>query len=135
MKLLKTQLLLVKYSSKKVLIEKHLKINTIIGKNKIPFSYVPVQKLNKLTPHNHQGIVAQTIDIKFYAIEDLLENHQNNGLFVLLDGVTDTRNMGAIIRSAAAVKATAVVIPTNGSAQITGETIKLCWRSFSNSHM
>ena len=100
------------------------KLIPLLEKNKIPFSYVPVQKLNKLTPHNHQGIVAQIIDIKFYAIEDLLENHQNNGLFVLLDGVTDTRNMGAIIRSAAAVKATAVVIPTNGSAQITGETIK-----------
>ena len=100
------------------------KLMRLLEKNKIPFSYVPVQKLNKLTPHNHQGVVAQIIEIKFYALEDLLENHQNKGLFVLLDGVTDTRNMGAIIRSAAAVKATAVVIPTNGSAQITGETIK-----------
>lgn len=100
------------------------KLIRLLEKNKIPFSYVPVQKLNKLTPHIHQGLVAQIIEIKFYSLEDLLENHENKGLFVLLDGVTDTRNMGAIIRSAAAVKATAVVIPTNGSAQITGETIK-----------
>ena len=92
--------------------------------SKIPYSYVPIQKLNKITPHNHQGVVAQLSEITFHSLEDLVETHQNTGLFVLLDGVTDTRNMGAIIRSAAAAKATAVVIPTSGSAQITGETIK-----------
>ena len=57
-------------------------------------------------------------------MEDLLETPENNGLFVLLDGITDTRNMGAIIRSREIAKATAVVIPTSSSAQITGETIK-----------
>ena len=92
--------------------------------SKIPYSYVPIQKLNKLTPHNHQGVVAQLSEITYHSLEDFVETHQNTGLFVLLDGVTDTRNMGAIIRSAAAAKATAVVIPTSGSAQITGETIK-----------
>ena len=90
----------------------------------IPYSYVPIQKLNKLTPHNHQGVVAQLSEITFSSLEELVETHEKPGLFVLLDGITDTRNMGAIIRSAAAANATAVVIPTNGSAQITGETIK-----------
>ena len=90
----------------------------------IPYSYVPIQKLNKLTPHNHQGVVAQLSEITFSSLEELVETHEKPGLFVLLDGITDTRNMGAIIRSAAAAKATAVVIPTSGSAQITGETIK-----------
>ncbi|GIR50646.1 MAG: hypothetical protein CM15mP59_3880 [Flavobacteriaceae bacterium] len=59
-----------------------------------------------------------------FSLEELVETHEKPGLFVLLDGITDTRNMGAIIRSAAAANATAVVIPTTGSAQITGETIK-----------
>ena len=90
----------------------------------IPYSYVPIQKLNKLTPHNHQGVVAQLSEITFSSLEELVETHEKPGLFVLLDGITDTRNMGAIIRSAAAANATAVVIPTSGSAQITGETIK-----------
>ena len=90
----------------------------------VPYSYVPIQKLNKLTPHNHQGVVAQLSEITFSSFEELLESLQSPGLFVLLDGITDTRNMGAIIRSAAAANATAVVIPTSGSAQITGETIK-----------
>ena len=90
----------------------------------IPYSYVPIQKLNKLTPHNHQGVVAQLSEITFSSLEELVETYQSPGLFVLLDGITDTRNMGAIIRSAAAANATAVVIPTNGSAQITGETMK-----------
>ncbi len=92
--------------------------------NRTPYSYVPVQKLNKLTPHNHQGIVAKLSEITFSSLEELLEMHDNPGLFVLLDGITDTRNMGAIIRSAASVNATAVVISSSGSAQITGETIK-----------
>ena len=92
--------------------------------NRTPYSYVPVQKLNKLTPHNHQGIVAMLSEITFSSLEEIVETYQNPGLFVLLDGITDTRNMGAIIRSAAATNATAVVIPTSGSAQITGETIK-----------
>jgi len=92
--------------------------------SKVPYSYVPIQKLNKLTPHNHQGVVAHLSKISFHSLEDLVETHEKPGLFVLLDGITDTRNMGAIIRSAAAANATAVVIPTSGSAQITGETIK-----------
>jgi len=95
-----------------------------LNKDNISLSYVPIQKLNKLTPHNHQGVVAQLSEITFSSLEELVETHQSPGLFVLLDGITDTRNMGAIIRSAAAAKATAVVIPTSGSAQITGETIK-----------
>jgi 23S rRNA (guanosine2251-2'-O)-methyltransferase len=89
-----------------------------------PYSYVPIQKLNKLTPYNHQGVVAQLSEITFSSLEELVETHEKPGLFVFLDGITDTRNMGAIIRSAAAANATAVVIPTSGSAQITGETIK-----------
>jgi 23S rRNA (guanosine2251-2'-O)-methyltransferase len=114
----------------KVFIERDLDKNRAkrlirtLENSKIPYSYVPTQKLNKLTSHNHQGVVAQLSEITFHSLEDLVETHQNTGLFVLLDGITDTRNMGAIIRSAAAAKATAVVIPTNGSAQITGETIK-----------
>ena len=95
-----------------------------LNKDNISLSYVPIQKLNKLTPHNHQGVVAQLSEITFSSLEELVETHQSPSLFVLLDGITDTRNMGAIIRSAAAAKATAVVIPTSGSAQITGETIK-----------
>ena len=90
----------------------------------VPYSYVPIEKLNKLTPHNHQGVVAQLSEITFSSLEELVETHEKPGLFVLLDGITDMRNMGAIIRSAAAANATAVVIPTSGSAQITGETIK-----------
>lgn len=96
----------------------------LLKKNKVPYSMVPVQKLNKLTHHNHQGILAQLDIITYGNLEQILENMNDEGLFVLLDGITDTRNLGAIIRSAAAARATAVIIPTTGSAQITGETIK-----------
>ena len=62
--------------------------------------------------NNHQGVVAHLSEIFYSSLEQLIENHDKNALFVLLDGITDTRNMGAIIRSASAAKATAVVIPT-----------------------
>ena len=96
----------------------------LLKKNHVPYSIVPVQKLNKLTQQNHQGVLAQLDNISYGNLEQILEETPTSGLFLLLDGITDTRNLGAIIRSAAAAKATAVVIPTTGSAQITGETIK-----------
>lgn len=114
----------------KVFINK--KINRNSAKNlfdtlrryKIPFSFAPIQKLNKLTTNNHQGVVAILSEIKFYPLNDMLENVNNDSLFILLDNITDTKNMGAIIRSAAAANATAVIIPSTGTAQITSETIK-----------
>ena len=96
----------------------------LLKKNQVPYSIVTLQKLNKLTQHNHQGVLAQLDNISYGNLEQILEETPASGLFLLLDGITDTRNLGAIIRSAAAAKATAVVIPTTGSAQITGETIK-----------
>ena len=97
---------------------------SLLENSKIPYSYVPIQKLNKLTLHNHQGVIAQLSEITFHYLDEVVEKNQSTGLFVLLDGITDTRNMGAIIRSAAAANVTAIVIPNSGSAQITGETIK-----------
>lgn len=103
---------------------KHKELIQLLRKKQVPYSMVPVQKLNKLTHHNHQGVLATLDNISYGNLEEILENTTSTGLFVLLDGITDTRNMGAIIRSAAAANATAVIIPTTGSAQITGETIK-----------
>ena len=52
--------------------------------NRTPYSYVPFQKLNKLTPHNHQGIVAKLSEITFSSLEELVETYQSPGLFVLI---------------------------------------------------
>lgn len=117
-------------SISKVFINKELdksqisKILRLIREHNIPFSLVPIQKLNSLTPENHQGIVAILSSIQFSKIEDFVIDNDESQLFLLLDGITDTRNLGAIIRSAAGANVKAVILPSSGNAQITGETVK-----------
>jgi 23S rRNA (guanosine2251-2'-O)-methyltransferase len=94
---------------------------------KIPFQYVPMERLNRLTRKNHQGVVAYISDIIYHKIENLMPSIYEKGkvpLLVMLDEITDVRNMGAIIRTAECTGADAVIIPQKGSAQINEETMK-----------
>ena len=85
-----------------------------------------VQKLNKLTTNNHQGIVATISPISTKKLSDL-ENRINKNdpcLILILDGITDTKNFGAIIRSAECFGVDYIIISKTGSSPINGETIK-----------
>jgi len=116
----------------KVYIQKDLKgalfneLNYLIRNNNISSSYVPIEKLNKLSKNNnHQGIVAKIAAIDFADLESVLENSQNTTpLLLLLDGITDVRNFGAIIRTAECCGVTAIIIPSQGSAPLNAESIK-----------
>lgn len=93
----------------------------------IPLSYVPQEKLGKFTKANHQGIVALAALIEFVPLQDLIDQVVANGeapLFVILDGVTDTRNLGAIARSAYCFGAHGLIIPISNNAAVTEEAIK-----------
>ncbi len=96
------------------------------GKN-IIIQYVPVEKLDRLTRNNHQGVVALMPMIKYFEFEkvvtDLLELGEKIFVF-MLDRVTDVRNLGAISRSAECSGVNAIVIPQHGSAQINEDAIK-----------
>ena len=101
----------------------------------IAFSFVPVERLNRLSEKNHQGAVARIGAIKTVEMEPLIEGimqTNKNPLFLLLDGITDVRNFGAILRSAAASSGIdAVFIPSSGSAiSMNGDTINLSRRGF-----
>src|SRR5690606_37810000 len=75
----------------------------VLKAKNITYSYVPVEKLNRYTPSNHQGVVATISPIKFHTIEALLEQvalQTEKPLFLVLDGISDARNFGAIIRTA-----------------------------------
>ncbi len=88
---------------------------------------VPVEKLNRLTPKNHQGVVAFISPISYQKIEDIIPMIYENGevpLVLVLDGITDVRNLGAISRTAACSGVHAIVVPSKGSAQINPDTIK-----------
>jgi len=101
-------------------------LNKLREKN-IAFSFVPVERLSRFSEKNHQGAVARIGAIKTVEMEPLIEGimqTNKNPLFLLLDGITDVRNFGAILRSAAASGIDAVFIPSSGSAPLNGDTIK-----------
>jgi len=93
----------------------------------VPMQVVPKERLNSITRKNHQGVIAFVSPIPYYHVEDILPMVYDKGetpLFVLVDGVTDVRNIGAIARSAEAAGAHALVLPKKGSAQINDEAMK-----------
>lgn len=90
----------------------------------IPFQYVPVEKLNKMTTGNHQGVVATIAAVKYHSFMQLMETLEEPSVVVLLDHVTDVRNMGAIARTAECTGVAALVVPDHGSAAINEDAIK-----------
>jgi len=98
----------------------------LLHEKKISYKTVPFEKLQRLTKENHQGVVAFISPISFQELETVIAQQQEDQpkTFILLDGVTDPRNFGAIIRTAAAVDATAVIVPENNSAPVNEDTVK-----------
>ena len=93
----------------------------------INFSYVPVEKLNRLTPNNHQGAVATISPIKFHDLEKLIDKVIESGekpFFLLLDQLSDARNFGAIIRTAECTGVHGIIVQKQGSAPVNGDTVK-----------
>ncbi len=86
-----------------------------------------LQKYSKFKEANHQGIVGFLSIIDYYSIDDVLHHAYSKGetpLLLVLDGITDVGNFGAIARSAECLGAHAVIVPSTGSAQINAEAMK-----------
>ncbi len=99
----------------------------VMKRANVKFSYVPVEKLNRLTPNNHQGAVATISPISFYDIETLINDVTESGktpLFLILDQISDARNFGAIIRTAECTGVDGIIIQKSGSAPVNGDTVK-----------
>ena len=94
---------------------------------KVNYKHVPVEKLNRLTRKNHQGVFAFISPINFHntdnVVQDVFEKGENP-LFLILDRVTDVRNFGAIVRTAECCGVQAVIVPEKGSAAINGDALK-----------
>lgn len=98
-----------------------------IKASNIPFQYVPIEKLNRVTRKNHQGVVAFISPISYDNIETIIPGlfEQGKNPFVLiLDSLTDVRNIGAIARTAECAGVDAIVVPEKGSAQINADALK-----------
>ncbi len=103
-------------------------LDALIKKEKIATSYVPVEKLDRLSKYNnHQGSVAIISPIEFRDLEELVQEVNEKGttpLFLILDQISDVRNFGAIIRTAECTGVNGIIIQQSGSAPINAETIK-----------
>lgn len=100
---------------------------TVLDNANIPCQWVPLEKLNRLTGKNHQGVVAIISPIEYGNIDEivprLFENRQFP-LLLVLDGITDVRNFGAIARTSECAGVHALVIPERGAAAINADAIK-----------
>lgn len=87
---------------------------------------VPVEKLNRLTRSNHQGVVAQVSTVEYATVEDILERvpEDETPLIVVFDGVTDVRNFGGIARSAECAGVHGLITSLKNSAPVNGDAIK-----------
>ncbi|MEH6536449.1 MAG: 23S rRNA (guanosine(2251)-2'-O)-methyltransferase RlmB [Psychroserpens sp.] len=102
-------------------------LEQLLKKERLNSSYVPIEKLNRLSKKNHQGVIAQIAPITFHNIEDLVMNVVESGktpLFLLLDQLSDVRNFGAIVRTAECTGVSGIIIQKKGGAPVNGDAIK-----------
>jgi 23S rRNA (guanosine2251-2'-O)-methyltransferase len=103
-------------------------IEQLANKANVQISYVPIEKLNKLSKNgNHQGVIANSSPISLIEIELLVEKAFDvtpTPIFILLDQISDVRNLGAIIRTAEAINAQGIILPKQGTAAINEQTVK-----------
>ena len=103
-------------------------LQKVVKEHDLFAQYVPVEKINKLSSENHQGVVAVLAPIEFHDIEDLIIDLREKGKtdlkFVMLDRITDVRNFGAIARSAECFGIDGIIIQEQESAPINGTSIK-----------
>lgn len=93
----------------------------------ILYQKVPLEKLNRITLKNHQGVIALLSPVEYYKLENLVPSVYEEGripFIILLDRLTDTRNFGAIARTAECSGADAIVIPERGSVSVTPDAVK-----------
>lgn len=104
-----------------------LELKQLLKQHDISYQQVPVEKLNRITRKNHQGVIAIISPITYQKVEDVVPLIYERGevpLLLILDGITDVRNIGAISRTAECVGVHALIIPKKGSAEINPDAIK-----------
>lgn len=107
--------------------ELYNELMVVLKQHNIAFQYVPVEKLNRLTTKNHQGVAGYISSITYHKIQDIIPTVFEEGkvpLILILDRITDVRNFGAIARTAECSGVQAIVIPSHGAAQINADAIK-----------
>lgn len=93
----------------------------------VPVQRVPVERINKVTRKNHQGVIAFMAAVDYYHVDDIVPALYDGGinpLVVVLDGVTDVRNFGAIARTCECAGVNCIVIPERNSVSVNADAVK-----------
>lgn len=99
----------------------------LVRNHKIVVQRVPIERLNRITRKNHQGVIAMMSAVEYHRLDHLVPQLFEGGILpfiVVLDGITDVRNFGAIARTCECAGADAIVIPRHGSVSVGGDAIK-----------
>lgn len=107
--------------------EESARILALSRERSVPVQFVPVERLGRLTQRQHQGVIAFISEIEYTPLEELVARVYEEGrapFIVLLDGLTDVRNFGAIARTAECAGVDALVIPERGSVSVTADAVK-----------
>jgi 23S rRNA (guanosine2251-2'-O)-methyltransferase len=103
------------------------KIRQLAKQNNIPVQVVPAEKLSSITRANHQGCIAFAAVVKYLDLQQVIDHVVSSGnvpLFLMLDGVTDVRNIGGMARTALCCGAQAIIIPDKGVGALNEEAVK-----------
>lgn len=102
-------------------------LTALLARNSIPVQYVPVERLNRIVKGAHQGVVAYISCIDYVPYETLIDTSLATSeapLIVILDGVSDVRNLGAIARTLECAGGSGIIVPAKGGAALNAEAIK-----------
>ncbi|HHT28830.1 23S rRNA (guanosine(2251)-2'-O)-methyltransferase RlmB [Petrimonas mucosa] len=117
----------------KVLVKRELsgelfkELQEVLRRYEIPMQKVPLERIDRVTRKNHQGVVAFTSAVTYQKLDQIVPFLYEQGktpLIVVLDGITDVRNFGAIARTCEVAGVDAIVIPARGSVSVNGDAIK-----------
>ncbi len=101
-------------------------INSLSIKNAVPINFVPVAKLNGFNVSNHEGCIAMIAKVQYQDLQDIISFVVEDGrtpLFLILDGITDIRNIGGIARTAYCCGVDAIIIPDKGVGALNEDAI------------
>ncbi len=100
---------------------------SMVRAHHVPYQFVPQEKLNRISSGNHQGVIAILSLLEYQKVENILPTLYEQGetpFFVVLDRITDVRNLGAIARTAEAAGCHALIVPEHNSALVNADAVK-----------
>jgi 23S rRNA (guanosine2251-2'-O)-methyltransferase len=99
----------------------------LLRDTQVPYTWVPLEKINRMTMKNHQGVVAVLSAVEYASLQPLIDKAYAEGripFFLLLDRITDVRNFGAVARSSECAGLDGIIVEESGNAPITGDAVK-----------